>query len=334
MRSNARSAHSAPIGAPRPEGGEEKTERTFHPGAASLVAVVITSVACNAIFDITEGASRHSAAGDDDATQAGVSGASPGAGTNGIPKGGKGGITAGGAAGLSMGGSTHGGSSNGGAGGATSAAGGDGTNGGSAGSNQGTGGSAENGGTGAGTNTGGAGGDTSGNGGSRGGTAGAMAGMGGGAGAGPKTFIEAMPIFIWPKCSEDTAVLALTCAYYGDETLSSCPSGGAKQRWTYPIGGTKGTTYRVDVVAFGAVQEHCMTGGTQVVPQSTGAVWLEGGEPAKTDGPVFELHVKNATGTDDAMYYLNAFKQPDVDPQDQLPECDTEAVLMGSMRFL
>jgi len=298
-----------------------KSERTFHPGAASLVALVVASVACNAIFSITEGASRHSAAGDDDDTPAGVSGAKPGAGNTGIPQGGKGGAAAAGAAGFSMGGAK-----NAGTGGDTGAMGGGGNNGGApaGGSNQGMGGGIEIGGTGG--DTGAAGGNISGAAGT-GGIGGAASGMAGIGGSAPLPLTSLPTLLIWPQCSEDTEQFSTTCQYYGDGE-SSCPSGGAVHRETHQIGGKRGDVYVAEIKTWGAVALHCFTGGTFVATDTAGVVWLKDGEPTADNGTVYELDVYEENGTAPiGAYHLNAYRRSPLLGSDVPdPPCNGDAI--------
>lgn len=296
--------------------------------AVVSVLLVVGGVACNAVFDITEGTPRP----DGEAGQPGGEGNPATGGVGALPKGGaagKGGVASGGAAGLGMGGTSSGG---GGAGGDGATGGGSGATGGtggdSAGSGQGMGGTSENGGTGG--DTSGTGGDSSGTGGtggSTGGTGGDTSGTGGG-GNPPTTIVELMGYLIWPRCSQDTAVYSATCNFFGEEGgPTSCPNQdkpfeerGAFLNATLQIGGTVDVTYNVLFHVFGAVTNRCYTGGAWEDPDDQSPTWYIGGKPTDSDWTSYELHVKNANGQEVGRHYLNGSTSAN---NPNIPDCET-----------
>ncbi|HEX5099921.1 MAG TPA: hypothetical protein VFV94_10495 [Polyangiaceae bacterium] len=283
-----------------------------------LLSCASAAVACNGVFDITEGAPRHEGAAGLGTQRGGASTGATG-GMNGIPTGGttsQGGASAGGAVGLSGGtGNAAGAGANGGSGG-NSANGGMGAA--EGGTEPGTGGTTDHGGTGA------NGGSTSGDGGTggqNGGASGGGAGMGGTAGLQEiLNIVDYRDFLIWPKCDEDNAGFETTCKFYGMQGPSACSNPalpfdqrGAFLKGTIPIGGSNGTTYAVQVRVFGAATTRCYESG-QLAPVNTvsGTQNLYvGGEPTDSSWTSFELHVYDKDAKPQGVYYLNALPHDD-----------------------
>jgi hypothetical protein len=289
----------------------------------SVAALLAASVACNALFDITEGTARtDAAAGDGDLATGGdgaKGGASGTAGSGLAPS--KGGSDVGGSAGKGGGGDSVGGTGETGGTNGSGATGGD-----TGGSDPGTGGASASGGTdttgGAGTsggsdNTGGTGNlggsDNTGGAGNAGGmgTAGmGMAGM-------PANPLDAvMSEFegaIWDASCNADDPNSLNLCLFGTSTPGSCPSiDGGLRVATKAIYGEPGVTYTVRLRAVGSVSSRCYLEGVFDDPNSTRSVhWYVGGHPDYYSfWTSWEMHVKDEDGNEVGVYFPNGAESP------------------------